>query len=92
MLALAGTIQGNTVIIENDDIINYDGKDVILTILEHPYRQDRKKLIGTNMEWKQIVENMQKSAAVISGCDIFLTNDKQLLQFKELKVLTMDNL
>lgn len=58
MLALAGTIQGNTVIIENDDIINYDGKDVILTILEHPYRQDRKKLIGTNMEWKQTVENM----------------------------------
>ncbi len=41
-MALAGTIQGNTVIIENDDIINYDGKDVILTILEDPYRQDRK--------------------------------------------------
>ena len=35
MLALAGTIQGNTVIIENDNITNYDGKDVILTIPDH---------------------------------------------------------
>lgn len=44
MLALAGTIQGNTVIIENDNISNYDGKEVILTILEHPYRKVRKKI------------------------------------------------
>lgn len=44
MLALAGTIQGNTVIIENDNITNYDGKDVILTILDHPYKTDRKKI------------------------------------------------
>ncbi len=36
MMALAGTIQGNTVIIDNDSITNYDGKDVILTILDHP--------------------------------------------------------
>lgn len=44
MLALAGTIQGNTVIIDNDSITNYDGKDVILTILDHPYKADRKKI------------------------------------------------
>lgn len=44
MVALAGTIQGNTVIIDNDSITNYDGKDVILTILDHPYKADRKKI------------------------------------------------
>lgn len=44
MLALAGTIQGNTVIIENDNITNYDGKEVILTILDRPYKADRKKI------------------------------------------------
>lgn len=33
MKTLAGTIQGNTVFIENDSITNYDGKEVILTIL-----------------------------------------------------------
>lgn len=46
MLALAGKIQGNTVIIDNDSITNYDGKDVILTILDHPYKADRKKING----------------------------------------------
>ena len=34
MLALLGTIQGNTIVVENDSITNYDGKEVILTILE----------------------------------------------------------
>lgn len=44
MLALAGTIQGNTIIIENDNIANYDGKEVILTILEHPYKKRTGKI------------------------------------------------
>ncbi len=44
MIALAGTIQGNTVIIENDSITNYDGKEVILTILDRPYKKVRKKI------------------------------------------------
>lgn len=44
MLALAGTIQGNTIIIENDSIANYDGKEVILTILDHPYKKRTGKI------------------------------------------------
>ena len=44
MLALVGTIQANTVIIENDSISNYDGKEMILTILDHPYRKDRRMI------------------------------------------------
>lgn len=61
MIALAGTIQGNTVIIENDNITNYDGKEVILTILDRPYKKARKKLTGISMVWRQNVENMSKS-------------------------------
>ena len=34
----------------------------------------------------------QLAAAVKSGCDVFLTNDKQLRQFEELKIVTMDDL
>ena len=30
MLALAGVIQGNTVVVENDSITNYDGREVII--------------------------------------------------------------
>ncbi|MCI8940673.1 MAG: hypothetical protein HFH12_11900 [Dorea sp.] len=44
MIALAGTIQGNTIIVENDSIANYDGKEVILTILDQPYKKTRKKI------------------------------------------------
>ena len=60
MIALAGTIQGNTVIIENDNITNYDGKEVILTILDQPYKRARKKLTGISTVWRQSVENMSK--------------------------------
>jgi len=44
MLALAGTIQGNSVILENDNIINYDGKQIILTILDNTVKQEKKKI------------------------------------------------
>lgn len=61
MIALAGTIQGNTVIIENDSITNYDGKEVILTILDRPCKKARKKLTGISMVWRRSVESMSKS-------------------------------
>ena len=52
MIALAGTIQGNTVIIENDNITDYDGKEVILTILNRPYKKARKKLTRISTVWR----------------------------------------
>lgn len=39
MIAVKGTIKGNTVVLENEDIKVYDGKDVIITILDYPYQQ-----------------------------------------------------
>ena len=44
MLAVKGTIQGNTVVIEEEDLRRYDGKDVIVTILDYPYKQQKKKV------------------------------------------------
>ncbi|XCP84829.1 hypothetical protein ABXS75_17620 [Roseburia hominis] len=44
MLAVKGTIQGNVVVIEDGDIRNYEGKDVIVTILDYPYKEQRKKV------------------------------------------------
>ncbi|RKI26611.1 hypothetical protein D7V82_21425 [bacterium 1xD8-6] len=55
MLALLGTIQGNTIVVENDSITNYDGKEVILTI---HIKGLGKKLIGISMVWNRNVENM----------------------------------
>lgn len=44
MLAVKGIIQGNTVVIEDEDIRRYDGKDVIVTILDYPYKKQQKKV------------------------------------------------
>ncbi|WP_418746220.1 hypothetical protein [Frisingicoccus sp.] len=44
MLALKGVIQGNTVVIEDEDIRSYEGKDVIVTILDYPYKKVKKKV------------------------------------------------
>lgn len=35
------------------------------------------------------LDSLQLATACITGCDIFLTNDKQLNQFKEIKCVTM---
>ncbi len=36
------------------------------------------------------MDALQLATACISGCDLFLTNDKQLRQFKEIKCITVD--
>lgn len=43
MLAVKGIIQGNTVVIEDEDIKKYEGKDVIVTILDYPYKKQYKE-------------------------------------------------
>lgn len=45
MLAVKGTIQGDKVIIDDEDIGAYDGRDVIVTILDYPYEKRNKKSI-----------------------------------------------
>lgn len=44
MLAVKGVIQVNKVIVEDEDIKAYDGKDVIVTILDYPYKKQHKKI------------------------------------------------
>lgn len=53
-----------------------------------------KKAAQIRAEYKyfRAMDALQLAAACISGCDIFLTNDKQLRQFKELKCITVDEL
>lgn len=46
MFAVKGIIQGNTIVVEEKDIEKYDGKDVIVTILDYPYRQKKHEKIN----------------------------------------------
>ena len=38
------------------------------------------------------MDALQIATACLSGCDLFLTNDKQLKQFKEVKCITVAEL
>jgi len=38
------------------------------------------------------MDAIQLAVACFEGCDLFLTNDKQLRQFKEIKCITVDEL
>ena len=38
LAAVKGIVQGNTVVIEDDDIREYDGTEVIVTLLNYPQK------------------------------------------------------
>lgn len=42
LAAVKGVVQGNTVIIEDDDIREYDGAEVVVTLLNYPQNKVRK--------------------------------------------------
>lgn len=49
------------------------------------------KIRGQYKNFKAM-DALQIATAIVSGCDMFLTNDKQLRQEKELPCMTMDDL
>ncbi len=53
-----------------------------------------KKAAQIRAEYKgfKAMDALQLAAACISGCDLFLTNDRQLKQFQEMKCLTVEEL
>lgn len=53
-----------------------------------------KKAAQIRAEYKgfKAMDALQIAAACLSGCDLFLTNDKQLRQFKEIKCITIEEL
>lgn len=66
------------------------GKNEILEI----NREIAKKAAQIRAEYKgfKAMDALQLAAACLSKCDLFLTNDKQLGQFKEMKCLTVEEL
>lgn len=51
LVAVKGIVQGNTVIIEDDDIREYDGTEVVVTLLNYP----RKKVQKEPVDWDSFV-------------------------------------
>lgn len=42
LAAVKGIVQGNTVVIQDDDIRKYDGTEVVVTLLNYPQKQTKK--------------------------------------------------
>ncbi len=51
LAAVKGVVQGNTVIIEDDDIREYDGAEVIVTLLNYPLKKVKKATV----DWDSFV-------------------------------------
>lgn len=51
LAAVKGVVQGNTVIIEDDDIREYDGAEAIVTLLNHPLKKEKKATV----DWDSFV-------------------------------------
>lgn len=51
LAAVKGIIRGNTVIIEDEDICEYDGAEVVVTLLNHPTVKKKKK----SVDWDSFV-------------------------------------
>lgn len=51
-----------------------------------------RKAAQIRAEYKDFkgMDSLQLAIACLSGCDLFLTNDKQLKQFKEIKCIVVD--
>jgi hypothetical protein len=45
LAAVKGIIRGNTVVIENEDLREYDGNEVVVTILDYPAKKQNKKAV-----------------------------------------------
>ena len=42
LTAVKGIVQGNTVVIKEDDITDYDGAEVVVTLLNYPQKKSQK--------------------------------------------------
>ena len=72
-----------------ENFIKYMGIDVL-----EINREIALKAAEIRAEYKgfKAMDALQLASAVISGCDLFLTNDKQLKQYTEIECMIVDEL
>ena len=53
---------------------------------------DKAAQIRSEYKFFKTMDALQLATACVIGCDLLLTNDKQLRQFREIKCITLDEL
>lgn len=69
--------------------IEYMGIEIV--DIDSNIAEQGAKIRGKYKNFKAM-DALQVATAIVSGCDMFFTNDKQLRQEKELPCMTMDDL
>lgn len=68
-----------------------DGMDIEIRSIDKSIAE-KAALIRAEYKFFKTMDALQLATACLSGCNIFLTNDKQLKQFKEIKCITVEEL
>ena len=82
--------ENNTKLLKDFDMLIEDTETVIVDITKSTAIKAAR--IRADYKSFKAMDALQLASAVKNGCGVFLTNDKQLRQFKELTVITMDDL
>ncbi len=48
LAAVKGVVQGNTVVIKDDDIREFEGTEAVVTLLSYPQKEARKESVDWN--------------------------------------------
>lgn len=68
-----------------------DGMDIEIRSIDKAIAEKAAQIRAENKFFKTM-DALQLATACLSGCDLFLTNDKQLKQFKEINCITVEEL
>lgn len=67
------------------------GMDIQIKAIEEKIA-DKAAQIRAEYKFFKTMDALQLATACITGCELFLTNDKQLRQFREIRCITLDDL
>ena len=83
--------QQNNLKLVNSFYAFIDGMDIEIKSIDEAIAEKAAR-IRAEYKFFKTMDALQLATACLSGCDFFLTNDKQLKQFKEIKCITVDEL
>lgn len=83
--------QQNEIKLINDFNAFIDGMEINIKSIDREIAEKAAK-IRAEYKFFKTMDALQLATACLSGCDLVLTNDKQLKQFKEIKCLTVEEL
>ncbi|MCD8300010.1 MAG: hypothetical protein LUC41_02345 [Clostridiales bacterium] len=64
LAAVKGVLHGNTVVIDNEDIKEYDGSDVIVTLLNYKSKRNRPLSVREDIDWDSYVLPSERGVQV----------------------------